>query len=118
MELDISDCSLLNQAAIALIVDNLSDTLVSLSISRCTKIHPAELLDLVEMPHLTHLNVYGMLVENNLKILRRNLPHISINENPLSTTGRASAAQASSAGKRSSDRDGNILWDVKLWQWT
>ena len=114
MELDISDCSLLNQAAIPLIVDNLSGTLVSLSISRCTKIHPADLLDLVEMPHLLHLNVYGMLVENNLKILRRNLPHISINENPLSTTARASVAQANSGKK--SDRDGNILWDVKLWQ--
>ena len=108
IELNISDSSSLNQAAISILVDNLQATLVTLSLSRCTRIHPAELLDLNEMPKLLFLNVFGMLNENHLVILRMNLSHLSINENPLCTIGR------SSQGRRG-DRDGNNLWEVKLW---
>ena len=109
VELNISDSSSLNQAAISILVDNLQDSLVTLSLSRCTRIHPAELLDLNAMPKLHFLNVFGMLNDNHLLILRKNLPRLSINENPLCTIGRPSQ------NGRRGDRDGNSLWDVKLW---
>ena len=104
-ELNISDSSALNQAAISVLVDNLPQ-LVALSLSRCTRIHPAELLDLNEMPNLQRLNAFGMLNDNHLSILRKNLPNLSINENPLCTIGRSSHG--------TKDRNGNILWGVKL----
>ena len=116
VELNVSDCSMLTPEAIDVIANHLHG-LISLSLSRCTKIKPVCLLELRDIPNLSHLSVFGMVLEGNLRVLRRNLPHLAINEAPLEGIARASTSSQVQLGKRGQDRsEGSLLWDVKLWQ--
>uniref|UniRef100_A0A4X2JSL0 S-phase kinase associated protein 2 n=1 Tax=Vombatus ursinus TaxID=29139 RepID=A0A4X2JSL0_VOMUR len=50
-----------------------------LSLSRCYEIMPAALLELGDIPSLKTLQVFGIVTENSLPVLKEALPHLKIN---------------------------------------
>ena len=105
IELDLSDAAKLTEDSLSFIIAHLGSSLRKLSLSRCFNIHPVRLLNLIAMRELKTLNVYGLVSDDKLGILKLELPHLDINQAPLSFVARSA----------SSDRR-NYLWDVKLWQ--
>ena len=86
-------------------VDYLSKTLKSISLSRCFAILPEDYLRFSAMKKLQYLNIYGMLPDHSLDVIKKKLPHLSINECLFSTIARPAT------GNRR-----NVLWDVKFSQ--
>ena len=105
LELDLSDASAISNKAVTHIVQHLSGTLRKLSLSRCFDIHPAKFLEVNTMPQLKNLNIFGMLVPYKLEILKKQLPHLSVNEDHLCYIARSATGDKK-----------NQLWDVRLWQ--
>ncbi|XP_019387503.1 PREDICTED: S-phase kinase-associated protein 2 [Crocodylus porosus] len=59
-----------------------------LSLSRCYQISPAALLELGEIPTLKTLQVFGIVTDNALQLLKETLPHIKINCSHFTTIAR------------------------------
>ena len=104
LELDLSDSTVLQDQAVSTIIEHLSKSLKKLALSRCFDIHVTKFLDLYEIDELKSLNVFGMMTDAKLEILKKQLSHLSINEYPLCYISR------SANGERR-----NQLWDVRLW---
>ena len=105
LELDLSDASAISNKAVTHIVQFLSGTLRKLSLSRCFDIHPAKFLEVNTMPQLKNLNIFGMLLPHKLEILKKQLPHLSVNEDHLCYIARSATGDKK-----------NQLWDARLWQ--
>ncbi|XP_037386669.1 S-phase kinase-associated protein 2 isoform X2 [Talpa occidentalis] len=59
-----------------------------LSLSRCYDIIPETLLELGEIPTLKTLQVFGIVPENTLQLLKEALPHLQINCSHFTTIAR------------------------------
>ncbi|NXP43942.1 SKP2 protein, partial [Heliornis fulica] len=59
-----------------------------LCLSRCYQIAPAELIGLGEIPTLKTLQVFGIVTDNSLQLLREALPDIKINCSPFTSIAR------------------------------
>lgn len=59
-----------------------------LSLSRCYDIIPETLLDLGEIPSLKTLQVFGIVPDGTLQLLREALPHLQINGSYFTTIAR------------------------------
>ncbi|XP_020851499.1 S-phase kinase-associated protein 2 [Phascolarctos cinereus] len=59
-----------------------------LSLSRCYEIMPAALLELGDIPSLKTLQVFGIVTENSLPVLKEALPHLKINCSHFTTIAR------------------------------
>ena len=105
LELDLSDASAISNKAVTYIIQYLSGSLRKLSLSRCFDIHPAKCLEVNMMHELKNLNIFGMLLPHKLEILKKQLPHLTVNEDHLSYIARSATGDKK-----------NQLWDVRLWQ--
>jgi len=103
--LDLSDAKQIDDLAVTYITQHLSSTLRKLSLSRCFDIHPAQLVSLNAMKELKYLNVFGLLIPDKVEVLKKRLPRLSINDDPLCYIARSSNGEKK-----------NQLWDIKLWQ--
>uniref|UniRef100_A0A8C7ZHN0 S-phase kinase-associated protein 2 n=1 Tax=Oryzias sinensis TaxID=183150 RepID=A0A8C7ZHN0_9TELE len=89
--LDLSDSTLL-MADSFLVLKQLKD-LQHLSLSRCYHIHLAALTDLGQtLPSLRLLDVFGLVQDNQLPSLKKEMPHVSINSMPFSSVARPTPA--------------------------
>ncbi|KAF6127180.1 S-phase kinase associated protein 2 [Phyllostomus discolor] len=59
-----------------------------LSLSRCYDIIPETLLELGEIPTLKTLQVFGIVPDNTLQLLKEALPHLQINGSHFTTIAR------------------------------
>ncbi|XP_059948790.1 S-phase kinase-associated protein 2 isoform X2 [Mesoplodon densirostris] len=59
-----------------------------LSLSRCYDIIPETLLELGEIPTLKTLQVFGIVPDSTLQLLKEALPHLQINCSPFTTIAR------------------------------
>ncbi|XP_047425199.1 S-phase kinase-associated protein 2 isoform X2 [Mugil cephalus] len=85
--LDLSDSTLL--MADSFHVFKHLKCLLHLSLSRCYNIHLAALSNLGKMvPTLCLLDVFGLIQDNHLPSLKKEMPHISINSRPFSSVAR------------------------------
>uniref|UniRef100_A0A3B3DRI8 S-phase kinase-associated protein 2 n=1 Tax=Oryzias melastigma TaxID=30732 RepID=A0A3B3DRI8_ORYME len=89
--LDLSDSTLL-MADSFLVLKELKN-LQHLSLSRCYHIHLAALTDLGQtLPSLRLLDVFGLVQDNQLPPLKKEMPRVSINSMPFSTVARPTPA--------------------------
>ncbi|XP_059611918.1 S-phase kinase-associated protein 2 [Phlebotomus argentipes] len=77
-ELDVSDCNLLTVEVVR-ILNGLRE-LEYLSLSRCYNISVYALMDFQFMPSLNYLDIFGMLSDNQLKVIINSLSSIGINK--------------------------------------
>ncbi|XP_056402502.1 S-phase kinase-associated protein 2 isoform X2 [Hyla sarda] len=116
--LEIADVEMLLQRCLYLINLDLSDSVLltadcfqalhqlrlqHLGLSRCYQISPAALLDLGKLPDLKNLNVFGIVTDSSLQVLKESLPHIKINGSMFSTIARPTTGS-----KRNRD-----IWGIK-----
>uniref|UniRef100_A0A224YY25 S-phase kinase-associated protein 2 n=1 Tax=Rhipicephalus zambeziensis TaxID=60191 RepID=A0A224YY25_9ACAR len=87
VELDLSDATEISGEAMHAIVNGLPE-LQHLCISRCYSIAPANFLSLSHMPSLQQLELFGVLNDNHLHVVRRKLPNLDINKQLFSTVAR------------------------------
>lgn len=87
VELDLSDATEISCEAIRAIVNGLPE-LQHLCISRCYGIMPATFLTLSNMPSLQQLELFGVLNDNHLHVVRKKLPNLDINKQLFSTVAR------------------------------
>lgn len=87
VELDISDASEVTSEALRAIADGLPE-LQHLCLSRCYGIMPATFLLLSNMPSLQQLELFGVLNDTHLHVVRRKLPNLDINKQLFSTVAR------------------------------
>ncbi|XP_056680527.1 S-phase kinase-associated protein 2 isoform X3 [Monodelphis domestica] len=59
-----------------------------LALSRCYEMIPAALLELGDIPSLKTLQVFGIVTENSLPVLKEALPHLKINCSHFTTIAR------------------------------
>ena len=102
-ELDISDSSTIESPAIDAIVLHLTKTLKKVSLSRCFAILPEDYVKFGAMQNLQFLNIYGMLSDIRLEVVKQQLPRIIVNDNLFSNIARPAT------GNRR-----NVLWDIKF----
>uniref|UniRef100_A0A3Q2ZF64 S-phase kinase-associated protein 2, E3 ubiquitin protein ligase n=1 Tax=Kryptolebias marmoratus TaxID=37003 RepID=A0A3Q2ZF64_KRYMA len=89
--LDLSDSTLLTADSF-LLLQQLKN-LLHLSLSRCYHIHLAALSDLGRtLPSLRFLDVFGLVQDNQLLSLKKDMSHISINCRPFSCVARPTPA--------------------------
>ncbi|KAG7240897.1 hypothetical protein INR49_023471 [Caranx melampygus] len=89
--LDLSDSTLLMADSFPVLAQ--LKHLVHLSLSRCYHIHLAALTDLGStLPTLSLLDVFGLLPDNHLPTLKKEMPHVSINSRPFSGVARPTPA--------------------------
>ncbi|KFP00583.1 S-phase kinase-associated protein 2, partial [Calypte anna] len=86
MHLDLSDSVVLNPECFKYFRQLLF--LQHLCLSRCYQITPAALVELGAIPTLKTLQVFGIVTESSLKILKEALPDIMINCSHLTTIAR------------------------------
>ncbi|XP_045158401.2 S-phase kinase-associated protein 2-like isoform X2 [Mercenaria mercenaria] len=86
-ELDLSDSTSLTNDSVTHIILNLR-YLEHIALSRCYHIVPGSITDLNEMPSLLAVEVFGILRENPLKVLKSNLPRTEVNSYPFSSIAR------------------------------
>ncbi|CAL1568157.1 unnamed protein product [Knipowitschia caucasica] len=85
--LDLSDSTLLMVDSFPVLAQ--LKHLVHLSMSRCYHIHPAALSDLVTtIPTLSVLDVFGLINDSHLPILKKEMPRVAINTRPFSIVAR------------------------------
>ncbi|XP_037548455.1 S-phase kinase-associated protein 2 [Nematolebias whitei] len=103
--LDLSDSTLLT-ADVLPVLQQLK-VLVHLSLSRCYHLHLAALSDLGRtLPSLRFLDVFGLVQENQLPVLKKELSLININSRPFSCVARPTPATRT--GLLQPDRS---MWD-------
>ena len=86
--LDLSDAKSIDDEAVTHIIENLSKSLRKLSLNRCFEIHPQKFISLNAMQELKYLNVFGLLLPEKVKILKKQLPRLSINDDHLCYIGK------------------------------
>ncbi|XP_066568290.1 S-phase kinase-associated protein 2 [Amia ocellicauda] len=89
-DLDLSDSVLLTPDSFQYF-QQLS-VLEHLALSRCYQIHPAALAEFEKFPSLKTLEVFGIVQDTYLPILKKGLPHIKINTCCFTTIARPSVA--------------------------
>ncbi|MBN3301114.1 UD3A1 glucuronosyltransferase, partial [Amia calva] len=89
-DLDLSDSVLLTPDSFQYF-QQLS-VLEHLALSRCYQIHPAALVEFEKFPSLKTLEVFGIVQDTYLPILKKGLPHIKINTCCFTTIARPSVA--------------------------
>ncbi|XP_008322727.3 S-phase kinase-associated protein 2 [Cynoglossus semilaevis] len=89
--LDLSDSTLLMADSFPVLAQ--LKHLQHLSLSRCYHIHVAALTDLgTTIPSLCLLDVFGLVPNGHLPVLKKDLPRICINSKPFSTIARPTPA--------------------------
>ncbi|XP_052774430.1 S-phase kinase-associated protein 2-like [Mya arenaria] len=86
-ELDLSDSTALTNTSVTSIIENLP-CLEHISLSRCYHISPGVIPELNEMPSLMAVNVFGMLREGPLEVLKVNMPRVEVNTFHFSDVAR------------------------------
>ncbi|XP_005306969.1 S-phase kinase-associated protein 2 [Malaclemys terrapin pileata] len=86
IQLDLSDSAMLKPECFQYFHQLIC--LQHLSLSRCYQISPADLLELGEIPTLKTLQVFGIVTDNSLQLLKETLPHIKINCSHFTTIAR------------------------------
>lgn len=86
IHLDLSDSIMINQDCFPEFLQ--LNYLQHLSLSRCYDIMPESLLRLGEIATLKTLQVFGIVSEVTLQVLREHLPHLQINCAPFTTIAR------------------------------
>ncbi|KAG7499431.1 S-phase kinase-associated protein 2 [Solea senegalensis] len=100
--LDLSDSTLIMADSFPVLAQ--LKHLQHLSLSRCYHIHLAALTDLGKtLPSLSLLDVYGLVPDNQLATLKKELPRISVNSRPFSGVARPTPA-STLVGAVSGDR--------------
>uniref|UniRef100_A0A0P4WCE1 F-box domain-containing protein n=1 Tax=Scylla olivacea TaxID=85551 RepID=A0A0P4WCE1_SCYOL len=87
VELDVSDATQLTASAVSSIIKHLTRA-EYLAFSRCYAIQPDTYLELKAMPNLLYLDLYGILNDSALNILRQSLHQIKINKYLFSSVAR------------------------------
>ncbi|XP_010153325.1 PREDICTED: S-phase kinase-associated protein 2-like, partial [Eurypyga helias] len=67
-----------------------------LGLSRCYQLLPASLIKLGEIPTLKTLQVFGIMPDTSLMLLKEVLPQIKFNCSPLTSIARPTAGKAKS----------------------
>lgn len=85
--LDLSDSTLLTADSFTVLAQ--LKHLQHLSLSRCYHVHPAALSDLVKtIPSVVMLDVFGLISDDLLAALKKEIPHVSLNSRPFSAIAR------------------------------
>ncbi|KAM6392024.1 S-phase kinase-associated protein 2 [Rhynochetos jubatus] len=101
VHLDLSDSIMLNHMCFEYF--HQLQFLQHLGLSRCYQLLPASLIKLGEIPTLKTLQVFGIMPDNSLLLLKEVLPQIKFNGSPLTNIARPTA------GKAKSDE----IWGIK-----
>ncbi|XP_054726889.1 lysine-specific demethylase 2B isoform X1 [Anastrepha obliqua] len=86
LEIDFSDCTALTGNVVNIICK--FKMLEYLSLSRCYLIPASSYMDLVNLPTLTYLDIFGMLSDTGMELLEQNFPNIGINKFIYSSVAR------------------------------
>ncbi|XP_017474442.1 PREDICTED: S-phase kinase-associated protein 2 isoform X3 [Rhagoletis zephyria] len=78
LEIDFSDCTALTGSVVNIICR--FKMLEYLSLSRCYLIPASSYMDLINLPTLTYLDIFGMLSDTGMELLEQNFPNIGINK--------------------------------------
>ncbi|XP_077982042.1 S-phase kinase-associated protein 2-like [Glandiceps talaboti] len=103
IELDLSDSALVTPLSVQCIMERLNK-LLFLALSRCYNVPAAVLVQLGAMPNLVALNIFGLLHEDGLQMLKTSMPQVEINKYPFSSIARPTTGL-----RRSS------IWGVKCY---
>ncbi|XP_009960159.1 PREDICTED: S-phase kinase-associated protein 2 [Leptosomus discolor] len=90
VHLDLSDSMMLKPECFQYIRQ--LNFLTHLCLSRCYHISPGALLELGEIPTLKTLQVFGIVTDGALQVLRETFPNVMINSIPLTTIARPTAS--------------------------
>lgn len=90
VSIDLSDVKL--EFGMLRLILNRCSKLQKLSMSRCVDVNSDQLMQAVELKSLTHLNLYGFVNIDTLKMFSKARPDIALNCEPFSTTSRPISA--------------------------